>query len=193
MIGVNLGKVDAAGNYARPKAGGYVIRMTSVTNNAPNERLDIEFDFYEGEFKGYYKDLQERRGFWAGKFNKSYKEKARPFFKGFLDSVIKSNSDTSGLIIGDYEDVDETKLVGLTVGMVVGEKEYIGNDGLKKVKLDTYNATFIPADDIRSGSYEVPEMVLLEGASQPGGVVDTTNVVDTTANFGPVNDDDIPF
>ena len=72
--------------------------------------------------------------------------------------------------------------------MVVGEKEYIGNDGLKKVKLDTYNAAFVSADDIRSGNYEVPELIPLEEYPQPNA-----EVIDTTAGFGPVSDDDMPF
>lgn len=188
MLGINLEKVDTAGTYKRPKAGGYVIMITKVINDTAKERLDIEFDITEGDFKDYYKDLKERRGFWAGKFSKSYKEKALPFLKGFLCCVKASNSDTEGLIIGDFEDVDETKLVGKTVGMVVGEKEYIGNDGLKKIKLDTYNAAFVSADDIRSGNYEVPELIPLEEYPQPNA-----EVIDTTASFGPVSDDDMPF
>lgn len=188
MIGINMGSVEAAGTYPRPKAGGYVIRITSVLNDIQKERLDIEFDFYEGEFAGYYKDLYDRRHFWAGKFSKSYKEKALPFFKGFVETVLKSNADADGLVIGNYEDIDETKLRGLLVGMVVGEKEYIGNDGLKKIKLDTYNANFLPVSDIRDGNYEVPELVPLEDTP-----VSMPEVVDTTTSFGPVNDSDLPF
>lgn len=188
MIGINMGNVDAAGLYSRPKAGGYVIKITSVLNDKLKERLDIEFDFQEGEFAGYYKDLYDRRHFWAGKFSKSYKEKALPFFKGFIETVLKSNSNADGLVIGDYEDIDETKLVGLLVGMVVGEKEYIGNDGIKKVKLDTYNANFLPVEDIRKGNYEVPDLILLEDSSSP-----VPEVIDTTADFGPISDDDVPF
>lgn len=187
MIGKNLGNVDAAGSYSRPGAGGYVISIIKVQNDKVKERIDVEFDFYEGEFTGYYKDLYERRHFWAGKFSKSYKDKALPFFKGFLEAVVKSNDDTDGLIVGDYEDVDETKLVGKLVGMVVGEKEYIGNDGIKKVKLDTYNALFVKVADIRSGNYEVPELIPLEETPT------ATGVIDTTAGFGPVSDSEIPF
>ena len=190
MIGINFSNVDAAGTYSRPKAGGYVAKITRVVNDKAKERLDIEFDFAGGEFAGYYQDLYARRGFWAGKFSKSYKEKALPFFKGFIEAVVASNPNTDGLVIGDFEDVDETKLVGLAVGMVVGEKEYIGNDGIKKVKLDVYNAKFVPASNIASGNFEVPELIPLE---EYPAAQNTTEVVDTTADFGPVNDDDMPF
>ena len=186
MIGVNMSNVESAGTYQRPKPGGYVIRITSVTNNKQKERLDIEFDIAEGEFAGYYKDMQERAGWHTGKFSKSYKAKALPFFKGFIKAVVDSNKDVSGLIVGDFEDVDETRLDGKLVGMAVGEKEYIGNDGQKKTRLDTYNAVFLAADDIRSGNYTVPEFQPLQEAPQSTGVVDTTA-------FGPVSDEDVQF
>lgn len=183
-----MSNIESAGSYPRPKAGGYVIRITSAANNKQNERIDIEFDFAEGEFAGYYKDMQERFKFWGGKFSKSYKERALPFLKSFIEMVQESNANTDGLVIGDFEDVDETKLIGMLVGMVVGEKAYIGNDGKEKVKLDTYNASFISVEDVRSGNYTVPEFQPLE--EKPP---EAAGVVDMSGNFGPVNDNDIPF
>ena len=187
MIGVNMSNIEAAGNYPRPKAGGYVIKITSVANNKQKERLDIEFDFAEGELEDYYKDMQDRFKFWGGKFSKSYKANALPFFRGFIETVDGCNN-VDGLIIKDFEDVDETKLVGLRVGMVVGEKEYIGNDGKKKVRLDTYNAKFVPVDDIRSGNYTVPEFIPLEETPN-----ESAEVVDMTGDFGPITNDECPF
>lgn len=192
MIGINMKNIESAnaGTYPKPKAGGYVCIITDVTNNPPKKRLDIMFDFYEGEFKDYYKDLSERAKFWGGKFSKSYSEKALPFLKQFIETVVASNSDTYGLVIGDYEDIDETKLVGKLFGAAIGEKEYMGNDGIKKVKLDTYNAQFYTVDDINAGNYQVPEFKKYEDSS----VTDmSAGVVDLSAGFGPVKDDDIPF
>lgn len=188
MIGVNMSNVESAGSYPRPKAGGYVIRIENVTNNKQKERLDIEFDFFEGEFKGYYRDMQDRFKFWGGKFSKSYTAKALPFLKGFIENIQASNENTDGLVIGDFEDIDETKLPGLIVGMVVGEKAYIGNDGKEKVKLDTYNASFVPVEDIHSGNFTVPEFQPLEDKPP-----ESAGVVDMSMNFGPVSDDDVPF
>lgn len=172
MLGVNMNNVDAAGNYEKPKAGGYVIIIRDVQNDKAKERLDIEFDFFEGPFKNYYQELKDRAGFWAGRFNKSYKTKALPFFKQFLEAVIASNPDHEGLIIGDYEDVDETKLTSKLVGMVVGEREYIGNDGVKKIALDNYNAQFVSVTDIHEGNYTVPDFKPLAPAPTSSGVVD---------------------
>lgn len=172
MLGINMNNVDAAGNFEKPKAGGYVIIIRKVNNDKAKERLDIEYDFFEGPFKNYYYDLNERCGFWAGRFNKSYKTKALPFFKQFLEAVVASNPDNEGLIIGDYEDVDETKLCSKLVGMVVGEREYIGNDGVKKVALDNFNAQFVPTKDITEGNFTVPEFKPLPEAPTSSGVVD---------------------
>ena len=87
MLGVNMSNIESAGVYPRPKAGGYVIKITSAVNNKQNERIDIEFDFAEGDFKDYYRDMQERFKFWGGKFAKSYKAKALPFLKSFIEAV----------------------------------------------------------------------------------------------------------
>lgn len=187
MIGVNMSNIESAGTFLRPKAGAYVIKIVSAVNNKPNERLDIEFDFAEGELEDYYKDMQDRFKFWGGKFSKSYKAKALPFFRGFIEAVVKSNANTEGLVVGDFEDVDETKLPGLLLGMVVGEKEYIGNDGKKKVRLDTYNAKFITVDDVKAGNYTVPEFIPLE--EEP----ETNGVVDMSGGFEELRADDCPF
>lgn len=191
MLGINLRDVDAAGSYKKPKAGGYVIRIMKVTNNQKNERLEFEFDFAEGEFVGYYTDLQERAKFWGGNFSKSYKENAKPFLKQFIELIMECNPGTHGLVIGDYEDIDETKLVGKAIGMVVGEKEYRGNDGKVKTKLDTYNAEFTTVDAIRAGEFEVPAFKPLaeDNQVQAGKVVDTTAIPQGFID----NTDDTPF
>lgn len=192
MIGRNMSNIDAAGNYPRPKAGAYIIRITKAINNPGKERTEFEFDIARGQFAGHYQDLYDRAGFWGGKFQKSYTDKALPFYKGFTEAVVASNADTEGLVIGDYEDVDETKFVNKLVGLVVGEREYIGNDGKQKIGWDMYNAIFLPVKDIEAGNYKVPELVPLEEKAAPFG-----NVVDTTADmpegFSKVNDNDIPF
>ena len=186
-----MSNVNAAGNYPRPVPGGYVIRIESVQNNIAKEKLEIEFDIDGGEFAGYYKDMKTRLGWSSGKFAKSYKQKALPFFRAFIEAVQASNEDTTGLVIGDFEDIDETKLVGKSVGVVVGEREYDGGDGLRKKGLDWYNATFVTIDDIIKGNYEVPELRI---TGTKATVTESTGVVDMSSNYlGPVSDTDVPF
>ena len=116
-------------------------------------------------------------------------ERALPFFKAFIEVVRKSNANTDGLVIGDYEDIDETKLVGMDIGVVVGEREYDGSDGIRKTGLDWYNATFVTIEDIRSGNYSVPEL-RVTGTKAPAESVD---VVDMSEGYGPLDPNDVPF
>lgn len=196
MLGINLKGVDAAGNYPKPKAGAYIIRITKATNNPGKQRIEFEFDFAAGEFKDYYKGLYDRAHFWGGNFSKSYTEKAMPFLKGFAEAVQESNEDAKGILVevDGKEDIDETNFPGKLIGMVVGEREYIGNDGTVKTKLDTYNATFITLADLKEGKYTVPEFVPLNmDQVQPatGNVVDTTS--DVPEGFSQASEDDMPF
>lgn len=193
MLGINLSGVDSAGGFRRPEAGGYVIRITRAINNPKNTRIEMEFDITEGEFAGYYADLKSRAGFWGGTFSKSYSPKALPFLKSFIELVQECNPDTTGLVIGDFEDIDETKLVGMVIGMVVGEQEYMGNDGKIKTRLDWYNADYCTPDDIRAHNYTVPEFKPMEEKTAPAGarVTDTTQP-DPVQGFQQV-DNDLPF
>ena len=174
MLGVNMKNIDAAGGN-RPGAGGYVIRITKVTNRVNKQDIEIEYDIAEGEYKDHYQDLFNRRKFWGAKFYKSYKDNALPFLRAFLETIIECNDNTDGLVIGDFEDIDETKLVGKTLGLIYGLEEYIGNDGKKKTRPDHWNAEFVSPDIIRGGEFTVPELKPLEGVPQSsGGVIDTT-------------------
>lgn len=188
MLGINLSNVESASGYDRPGAGGYVIQITKATPNTEKHRVEMEFDIVEGKYSGYFKEMQERLGWHNAKFNKPYTPKALPFFRGFIEAILESNGNTEGLVIGDFEDVDETKLVGKRLGMIVGEEEYNGNDGVTKVRLDLFNAEFVTIDTIHRGEYLVPDFKPLQSKAQP-----SAGVVDMTAGFEPYNDEDNPF
>ena len=190
MIGRNMSNVNAAGNYPRPVPGGYVMVIDSVKNIPQKEQLEICLEFPDGNLKGYCTNIKDRFGFWPARCTKSYKDKALPFFKAFIEAVQASNADTTGLVVGDFEDIDETKLVGKSVGVVVGEREYDGNDGTRKRASDWYNATFVSIDDIFKDNYEVPELRI---TGTKATVTEAVDVVDMSASFGPVSDDDMPF
>lgn len=192
MLGINLSGVDSAGGFRRPEAGGYVVRITRAINNPKNTRIEMEFDIIEGEFAGYYADLKGRAGFWGGTFSKSYSPKALPFLKSFIELVQKCNPGTTGLVIGDFEDIDETKLVGMVIGMVVGEQEYMGNDGKVKTRLDWYNADYCTPETVRIGDYKIPEFKALDAKPQATGRVTDTTQPDPVQGFQQV-DNDLPF
>ena len=120
MIGGDWTKVEPMGNGGgKLPAGGYVIRITKAEDVPGKEYLLVEYDVAEGEYAGHYKDLFDRLGFWGGSFVRSYKPKARGFFKAFLDVLEASNNVTLATPTG----VDEQRLVGLLCGVVRGEEE----------------------------------------------------------------------
>lgn len=174
MIGGNWKQVDAVeeGSRRRPPAGGYVARIKTVENVPQREYLRVEYDIAEGEWMGYFADLYERAHFWGGTFYRSYKEKARGLFKGFIVAVEESNNVS---IITEDGSIDELKLVGNEVGVVLGEEEYIGNDGSLKTHLKVVKT--LKTERIRKGDFTVPELKKLEGQTAPAAQND---VIDTT-------------
>lgn len=195
MLNLNLKNISAS-NYNKPGPGGYVIQITKAKNNSKLNRVEFEFDFAEGQFAGYYKEVKDKFNFWGGRFYKFYTERALPFFKKFVDTLVECNPDIEGIIVGDWEDIDEEKMVGARIGMIVGEKVYIGKDGKIKTDLDTYNAQFVTIETIYNEDYAIPEKVdETGGATKAKGV---GNVTDTTipgfeATLEAIKDDEIPF
>lgn len=174
----NIEAVQEAGEGMRLLAGGYVCKYTKVTDVADKEYLAMEYDVAEGQYKDYYKSLEERAGFWGGRCIRSYKEKALPMFKRMCTAVTKSNS---GYIFDGNTNADESTLVGKIVGLILGEEEYIGNDGSVKTRL--YVVREVEADKIRAGKFTVPELKKLETAPQPSG----------SDSFMTVPDEETPF
>jgi len=156
MKNLNLENVQEAAEYKKVTPGGYVCGITSVKDVTDKEYLKIEYEIAEGEFKGYYRELEASKGFWGASFIKSYKESALPFFKAFITSVEKSNN---GFKFAN----DETKLRGKYVGLVLGEEEYRGNDGSIKTRL--YVDQVHSVDKIKSGDFKVPAFKPLSGSS----------------------------
>lgn len=169
--------IQAAGESTPLPAGGYIIKITKVTDHPNNEYLECEYDIADGEFKGYF----ENRGF-PGKFYKSYKAKALPFFKGFITAV----EDTCGNFKFSF---DEKQLERKFVGVVLGEEEYRNNEGEIKVRLTP--TLFVKGQRIRSGDFKVPPLKkLTEKVSDP---VQKPSLNASAADFVYVDDDLLPF
>ena len=157
MKAVNLENVQEAGTGNSLKAGGYVCKITSVEDVPEKEYLYVEFDVAEGEYKDYYKKLQEAKNFWGGSMYKSYKEKALPMLKRFCSAVTKSNP---GYIFdAGAQNNDEKTLNGKLIGLVFFEEEYIGNDGSIKTRIKVDYETDIAK--IRQGDFKVKPKKLL--------------------------------
>lgn len=191
MRQVNLENVQEAGEFERLRAGGYVCKITKVTDVPVNENtgkgdyLQIEYDISEGPHKDYYKQMEENLKFWGGRYIRSYKEKALPMFKRMCSAVSKSNP---GFIFdGGKQNSDEQTLVGKYIGLVLGEEEYIGNDGSKKTRL--YVNTEKDISDIRSGKFKVPELKKLtnEGDNNTQSSNDFINIPEGVQEEIPFN------
>ena len=181
MRPIDMSNVKEAGEFPKLTPGGYVCRYTNVEDKADKEYLYMEFDIAEGEFKDYYKQMNENLKFWGGKVIRSYKEAARPMFKRMCVAVTKSNP---GFIFDGNTHADERTLNGKLIGLVLAEEEYVGNDGSVKTRL--YVNTEKSVDDIRSGNYKVPALKKLSGNVTGLHSVDTFN-----GTIG--NDEVIPF
>lgn len=199
MKNINWNDVQEATERRDLPIGGYVAGICKATDEPAKERLNIEWEVAEGEFKGYWREqtasLVERGKLnpgewaWGGKTIKSYKEKALPFFKGFITAVEQSNP-------GYKFNNDEKTLRGKLVGVVLREEEYMGNDGNIKTKLVVDRFTSV--DKIRSGDYEVRPKKTLAGASGSGysqGGNDDFSVIeeDGSLPFWPVIRDHLPY
>ena len=167
-----------SGEFARPMPGGYVCEIVRAEDmpfraeTGKGDYLLIEYDFAEGELSAYHADAYKKFGYWGGRLVRSYKEKALGMFKHFTNCVEESNE-------GYTWDWNEAGLAGKKIGLVLGEEEYMGNDGAVKTRL--YVKDIKTVEDIRRGDFKVPPLKKLKGMG-----VAAAPAVEAT-------DDDLPF
>lgn len=153
MRNINWKEVEEAKEFESLKPGGYVAIIKNAEDNPDKEYLKVSYDIAEGEFKDYYQKLYDVKKFWGGLFWRSYKEKARGFFKAFLNAVKQSN-------VGFVFDNDEKNLREQKVGIVLSEEEYVSNDGVIKTRL--YVSTITNIENIKKGKFKVRPLKKLE-------------------------------
>ena len=177
--------VVASGNRESLPPGGYVIKITKVTDNPMKEYLKIIYDIAEGDQAGRYDDDWGRNpdNEFAHGFYRSYKDSAAGMFKAFTNAVEASNAQ----YIWDWK---EEKLVGKRLGIVLAEEEYENNRGEVKVRLYVYSVH--PADEIRQGKFKVPELKKLKSQSDFSKAVSQAPDEDLDV-FKRINLDDVPF
>ena len=182
MKNLNLSNVQ---DSSRLPAGGYVLRVKSVMDIFEKEYLKLELDVAEGPYKDYYENLSSRHGFWGLTWYMSYKEKALGLFKSGITAFKASND---GFVWDDDAENDERKLIGCVIGALLREEEYEANDGTVKSNVKFFRA--MPASEIRSGNFKIPEKKVLEARNTSNAVVDMTA---KPAGFEAVDDEDLPF
>lgn len=108
MKNINWNDVQEATERRDLPVGGYVAGICKAIDEPAKERLNIEWEVAEGEFKGYWREqtasliergkLNQGEWAWGGKTIKSYKEKALPFSRALsplLSSPIPATSSTT--------------------------------------------------------------------------------------------------
>lgn len=171
-------EAQASGDFERLAAGGYVIKITGVTDDSQKEYLAVVYDIAEGPEAGRYKNEPSDNDY-RHRFIRSYKEKALGMFKAFIQAI----DETNGTKFNDRMEkgFPENELVGKLLGAVFGYEEYEANDGNIKERL--YLKSCMSADRIRKGDFKVPELKKLKEASK-GSVPE---------GFTPLSDEDVPF
>lgn len=149
MKSIDWNQVEDVREFDRPSPGGYICQITVAEDIPAKEYIKIEYDIAYGDYKGFWRQLYENKGFWGGSFIKSYKPTALPFFKAFKTAVEESNK--------GYEfNNDEKTLVDKYVGLVLAEEEYLTNKNEVKTRL--YVASVRGVDAIKNNDFEVPPL-----------------------------------
>lgn len=170
MERIDWSKIEPAqeGEYRTPPAGGYVLQIKSVNNEPTKRYLKVSYDILgvadpaNEEFVGYYTERTNRTGgqIPLPAMYRSYKESAQKFFRGFLKSLEDSNSGFKANLF----DGDETKLVGMVFGAVLGEEEYAYNGRIRtRLKVSFTCAT----ERIAKGDFKVPAIKKVDAGEIP--------------------------
>ena len=156
----NFDKVqENSGGFKRIPDGAYIVGVKKVKDVSDKEFLRLELDICKGEYKNWYQqqydaDKRETK-YWPrdGVLVRSYKEKALPFFKGFITAITKSNP--------KFEwKWNEQDLKNKVFGVVVGTEEYLKNNG--GVGTRPYIDSVHSVEAIEKGDYTVPDVKKLD-------------------------------
>ena len=164
------------GSFKDLPAGGYVCKIVdSILNDdreAGKENIELHVDIAEGEFAGYFQNLEDRYGFWGLRGWMSFKESQIGKFQQTCVALCNSNPGLAFDPLHGDADVDDLK--GKQIGVVIRKEEYQHSSGDIREKDTVYFFTEI--DKIRKGKFKVPEVKKL-----------------AQDNFVPANDEEIPY
>lgn len=158
MKNFNWADVPAASDdFARPVPGGYICRILEVEDFPNKEYLKIHYDIVEGEFADFYKKRHDALNADYPAFIRSYKETARSMFKGFLMALQESNRN----FLADRFNGNEQQFVGMLVGLVMGEEEYLNTNNEIRLAIKAKKVT--SCVKIKNGDFKVPALKKYEG------------------------------
>lgn len=150
------------GRFELPKADGFVVRITGVKDDEPNQKIVVTYDIAEGPHAGIFAASEfATRNAWLHEFEVGYGTEwnqwqnkevdQKPRFKRFFTNIEKSNPGYR------FDGVNPQGFVGKLVG-VVFKDHYKTNDR----GYDDHRWYFVrsyEAEQIRKGDYKVPAPV----------------------------------
>lgn len=153
--------------------GGYVgkiMKAELVKSNWGTDQLKISFDITEGDYTDYFmkkwKEDQNPNRTWKGvgyvriPVDDGSDEDARTkaSFKSFTEGVLEASNE------GYHWNWDETKLKGLSVGLVFNYREWSFNNNSG---MTPNFAFFVSADRARKGDFKLPADKMLKQSNKP--------------------------
>lgn len=179
---INWKEVNAAGTSNLIPAGGYVAVIQDAQDVESSEYVRCTYDIAEGEHAGFFAD--ETRPY-THQFVRSYKQKAWPFFRKFLDMLEASNPNFNI----DAWNGSASAFVGLKVGVIIQREDYTNNSGEDRARMNVEE--FATVDDIRNNRFKLPEPK--DNREKPQGTNGTPTTAQAQGNAASVYDADLPF
>lgn len=179
LNGYNDVQVGSGDNSPALPAGAYVAHIVNAFIGSfqdGSQGLFVAIEIAEGDFVGYFRKQFERfkkfapNARWADNgiikiplYDDNGKIHWR--LKKFLETV-KQDNPTKINIVADSS-FDERNLIGLNVGVVVGEKESQKTKQNGEHFVNPYVSYAITIDAVRSGNFKIPDLKKYQGNSTP--------------------------
>lgn len=162
----DIDESNGGGEYARVTPGGYVCAFQKLVHDERREYVMALYDIVEGECAGKYSD-----DFWVDKdyahrVYLSYKPKALGMLKQRLRAITDSNPGFDAFAAFDAD--NWSMFIGRRFGLVLGDEEYVGNDGTIKTRLT--DVAWKTVQQIHDGDFKVPETKRLPEGQRPAAV-----------------------
>ena len=168
---------NGGGEYKRMPAGGYVVAVQAVrtkgTNSSgreidyvtENQYVKLIYDIVEGDFAGKFSEdyWADESKDWGHQFYLSWKNLGA--LKNSIQCLDESNPGFDAMAA--FEADKWGMFVGKKFGIVLGEEEYLGNDGTVKTRFGFGRIKSV--QDIRDGKFKVPPLKRLDGGSSTVG------------------------
>lgn len=180
MRRIDWNNVQAAEDFQPIAPGGYVAAIMDMEDHEDKEYIMVMWDFVEEPNRGANSRVHKAKGYWPMRFPRSYKASALGFFKAFKTQLEKSNPGFQ------FREDRLDDLRRKYIGVVLGEEEYIANDGSVKTRLAVRSTRSV--DAIRSGDFTVPPLKTLQNSAKAYGG-DTRGFTDISNE----PDEDLPF